>query len=482
MLLLLSAAAAAAQPTVAAAQTPTVSAPTPWPLKTPAELKKLHGPTFVGMQVLTYRREQQPAVEGAAPEVTIGIGRSFLVYEDGDDRRVIDLRLARIYELNRKRYVNSPLAAELDLRDSDLRNRNLQSRPVAAAGGPDKAGAGPDPFWDATELKVTAPNERAPATETRQDGGDTVFAYKGEEVMRWRPTDKPLPSSVSGNLGRALLWFWPGHPSLHAKIAAGGRAPQHFLVRWRSGGEMRTDDYRLTGSRWCDTCAALPDDAQPGLLTGGFFESDLAPIMTAAVEGKISMVTSEDYLRRIAAALDRDAPLQAFLVFLERALQYDTRRCSPSDAGDYCGVINRLLAQVQGNAQIQTFRRNLGAQSVPAAKAIADLRKQAGPYAPYIDLATVNATPPAAFWFKASDQEPLRTAERLMASALDGMPMVPAVYRDIGNMYFAAVHPRKAWLTWEMGKAVQGRSSDRKLWHQAEKAETQARQRHPDFF
>jgi hypothetical protein len=476
MLLLLSA-------TASAAQAPAVGAPTPWPLKTPAELKKLHGPTFVGMQILTYRREQQPAVDGAAPEVTIGIGRSILFYEDGDDRRIIDLRLARIYDLHRKRYVNSPLAAELDLRDSDLRNRNLQSRPVsAAAGEPDKAGAGPDPFWDATELKVTAPNERAPAIETRQDGGDTVFAYKGQEVMRWRPTDKPLLSSVAGNLSRALLWFWPGHPTLLTKIASGGRAPQRFVVRWRSGGEMRTDDYRLTDSRWCDTCAALPDDAQPGLLTGGFFESDLAPIMTAAVEGKISVVTSEDYLRRIAAALDRDAPLQAYLVFLERALQYDTRRCAPSETGDYCGVINRLFAKMQGDAQIQTFRRNLGVQSVPAAKAIADLRKQAGAYAPYIDLATVNTMPPAAFWFKASDEEPLRAAERLMAAALDGMPMVPAVYRDIGNMYFAAVHPRKAWLTWEMGKAVPGRSSDKNLWLQADKAETQARQRHPDFF
>jgi hypothetical protein len=80
LMLLLSIAMAAAQPSVAAAQTPAVGAPTPWPLKTPAELKKLHGPTFVGMQILTYRREQQPAVEGAAPEVTIGIGRSFLVF------------------------------------------------------------------------------------------------------------------------------------------------------------------------------------------------------------------------------------------------------------------------------------------------------------------------------------------------------------------------------------------------------------------
>src|SRR5262245_23665999 len=145
LMLLVSTAMAAAQPTVAAAQTPAVGVPTPWPLKTLAELKKLHGPTFVGMQVLTYRREQAPAVEGAAPEVTIGIGRSILFYEDGDDRRVIDLRLARIYDLHRKRYVNSPFAAELDLRDSDLRNRNLQSRPVAAASEPDKADAGPDP-------------------------------------------------------------------------------------------------------------------------------------------------------------------------------------------------------------------------------------------------------------------------------------------------------------------------------------------------
>jgi hypothetical protein len=69
-----------------------------------------------------------------------------------------------------------------------------------------------------------------------------------------------------------------------------------------------------------------------------------------------------------------------------------------------------------------------------------------------------------------------------MASALAGMPMVPPVYRDLGNMYFAAVIPRLAWLTWEMGKAVPGRSAESNLWQNAERFEATARQRRPEFF
>src|SRR5215510_13351226 len=36
------------------------AAETPWPLKTPTELKALHGPTFTGLHILTYRRTQEP--------------------------------------------------------------------------------------------------------------------------------------------------------------------------------------------------------------------------------------------------------------------------------------------------------------------------------------------------------------------------------------------------------------------------------------
>src|SRR5712671_6697160 len=85
----------------------TAKCETPWPLRTPAELKTLHGPTFIGMQILTYLRSQDPKVEGAAAQIVIGIGQDIIYREDGQNRRVVDLRLGRIYDVRGTRYVDT---------------------------------------------------------------------------------------------------------------------------------------------------------------------------------------------------------------------------------------------------------------------------------------------------------------------------------------------------------------------------------------
>lgn len=82
------------------------------------------------------------------------------------------------------------------------------------------------------------------------------------------------------------------------------------------------------------------------------------------------------------------------------------------------------------------------ANRVGLAKALAAMREKVGANAYYIDLASVDAIPEGALRFKTGEQEPLKSAERRMASALAAMPLVPDVYRDIGNIYFAAVDTR----------------------------------------
>jgi hypothetical protein len=435
------------------------------------------------MQILTYRRSQEPKVEGAAPQTVIGIGQDIIFREDGTHRRIVDLRLGRIYDVEGMRYVNSPMATEIVWRDSEMASRINLVKAMAAAGiDQDKLSLIREPFWSAIELKVTPANEAPPAINTRLEGGETIFLYNDAEVVRWRQTDKALPPQVAANLGRALRWFFQAHPQLIAKLAADGRAPQHAMVRWRAGNDLRTDDYQLVSSQWCATCQALPANAQPGLFVGGVFEKEMAPVMIAASQGKLNATSSEEYLRRVDAALERDAPLDAWLWFLERLLQDGTRKCQPGEAGDYCRIQNRLSMTAQSDANVRTLLQGTSKQTLESANAIAGLRNKAGSNAYYIDLASVNAIPQSALWFKSVDQEPLRSAERRMVSALVGMPMVPAVYRDIGNMYFAAVDVRRAWLAWEMGKANLGRSIETNLWRNADVAEALARQRHPEFF
>jgi hypothetical protein len=456
---------------------------TPWPLRTPAELKALHGPTFTGMQILTYRRTQEPKVEGTAPQIVLGIGQDTIYREDGQSRSIIDFRLGRIYDLKGPRYVNGAIAPMIVFFESELASRLNLSKALGAAGiGEDKLGATGDPFWRAVELKVMPTDEPPPAVTSRVDNSETVLLYKDAEVVRWRPADKALPAAAAANLARALRWFFPVHPSLIAQLVKDGKVPQHLVVHWLLAGKPQVDDYQLVGSRWCATCEALPADAQPGLFVGGVLENEMAPIMIAATQGKFTAVASEDYLHRVDAALDNGATLEAFLWFMERALQYGMHKCQPAETDDYCRVQNRLAAKGQSDPDLRIFAQGTSRASMESANALAGLREKVGRNAYYIDLSIANAVPASAIWFKSVDTEPLKSTEKRMASALAAMPLVPAVYRDIGNMYFNAMSVRNAWLVWEMGRANPGRSAEPNLWAHVDAMEAKTRQRHPEFY
>jgi hypothetical protein len=230
----------------------------PWPLKTPAELKALHGLGFSGAHILTYRHTVKPDRPGTAPETVIEIGKG------------------------------NPL----------------------------------------------------PVVETREEDGETVFSYKGEEALRWRPMGQPLPEVAAARLRHALLWLWPVHPNLAASVSADGKAPQHLVVRTHAAGQSQNHDYQLIKSNWCETCDAIPADAEPTPPEGSSddgFATDLVPIMIEASAGRFTPVSSDEYLRRTDVALDRGATLEAFLWFIERSLQDGIQRCQPGDGASGAG-------------------------------------------------------------------------------------------------------------------------------------------------
>jgi hypothetical protein len=100
-----------------------------------------------------------------------------------------------------------------------------------------------DPFWTAVELKVTTPGDPSPPMEMRKDNGDTVFSYKGDEALRWRPAKEPLPAASATHLGHALLWLRPMHPLLAARLSAEGKAPERLKVRLHVATQSQTHDY-----------------------------------------------------------------------------------------------------------------------------------------------------------------------------------------------------------------------------------------------
>ena len=149
-------------------------AETPWPLKTPAELKTLHGPTFTGLHILNYCPPQEAAEAGAAAATVIGIGRDIMFRDDGGNRRVIDLRSAASTR-SATSYINYPMAADIVWFDAELFNRVGLGKALAAAGlDQEKQSVAREPFWDAIELKVTVPNSRLRRSRRARSGRNDV--------------------------------------------------------------------------------------------------------------------------------------------------------------------------------------------------------------------------------------------------------------------------------------------------------------------
>jgi hypothetical protein len=180
----------------------------PLAFEDPAELKALHGPTFSGALILTYRHTVEPERPETAPETIIGIGKDFLFRQEGKTRFVVDLRLGRIYLGMDNHYVSFPMEANIVFWDSEAANRAVLSK--AAAAGRLPAAASFDPFWNAVELRLTVPGDPPPTVETREEDGETVFSYKGEEVLRWRPMSEPLSAAAAAQLRHVLLCVRPG--------------------------------------------------------------------------------------------------------------------------------------------------------------------------------------------------------------------------------------------------------------------------------
>jgi hypothetical protein len=453
-------------------------AETPWPLRTPAEIKALHGADFTGMHVFTYRHTSTPAKPNTSPETIIGIGKHLIYRADGADRMVVDLRFGRVYWFQGgNRYINVSIAPFVAWGEFELANRVQLKKILSAAVDEAKARVMYDPFWTPAEMKVVAPGEDMPALKKREQDGTQIFNYDDVEVMHWRPMPAALPEPFSANLRRAFLWFFESHPVLLTMVAGENRLPQYWMLRKKRVGDLHTDEYTLADARWCATCEAFPSDAEVVLGFRGVFQERIAPVMIAAAQGKFAATSTEEYLRRIDTAARQGVMLEATLWLLEMGLQEPARPCQPSDASAYCDVTRRVVPQLRADAEVQTLIKGLQARSVENSNAIAALREKVRSNAYYIDLASANALPDSAFRSKAGDSAELKFLE-----ALKAMPMVPAVYRDIGNMYYTGMNFWQAWLVWELGRAVKGRSSEPTIWQRFDRMEAEARRRHPEFY
>lgn len=463
----------------------------PWPLKGVDELKQLHGPTWSGVQLLTYRHSTDYN-EPVSARTIIGLGRDAIFREDDGRRVVVDFRLGRIYEMEATgRFQNSPIAAEIVARTWQRAvrppSKRVEDRFVPVDGTEDRRpvlenlwAPMSEQFWEVSETHISHFSDAKAVWETRQIGPVTEFLHDTHTVVRWRPADMALPEEVAAQLRRAFTWLWHGHPSILKTLDQGRRPPALLAIGLPRRRGFAVETFELESMEWCAACELMPATAQPGALGDGVFVRDLWPIMTAAAGGGYTQVAEDVYLERIKDALERDHVLEAWLWHLEANFQYQIPT-SPSDPkvvrdGDPRAEVLRKAEEVEEVRAIQPGKGQ-------SPETLLRLRANVPANAYILEYFWANRLANETVRFEGlRTGQPPQQALEFMTRALRAMPLVPLIYSDVGDLYYRATCPKEAWLAWELGQALPVRNVVSGIWGKPKFLEEVARADHPEFY
>ena len=455
-------------------------AETPMPLKTPLELDAARGSNPAGMQVMTFQHKATYPLPGHSDTVTLSIGPDSFSFREGDRNMAVDFKLGRVFSiLPDGHYFSYPAEAAIIQRVDERINRDGMVRMLKAMPrqGSNLAALDQtmDTFWMASELHIVMPSDPKPDVTQRDEDPASIWSHGGVDTVTYTPGEV-LPTPLAKVMRKALLWTFPGEPSILSQIS--GHVPSHLSVTLRVAGSLATDDYVLSKSKWCAECRAIPAAASPLLTATGTdpFGAAMWPVMAAAVQGKTHARTEADYfLLTDKAAADKNS-VSALLWFSERALQYPgAADCQAGSATKPCQEIAAIRA-LGADPSIKALSSVLGGPcGANCADAFAPFRTRAPAQGYMLDLFQANKLTPHPW---VGNKE----AEGLFASALAGMPNVPPVYRDISAYYMRSAEPVPALRTMEMAQFIGGSSADPKLWEALMAAEQNVRARYPDFF
>jgi hypothetical protein len=470
----------------------TAQAELPWPLKGAGELKQLHGLTWTGMQLLTYRHSTDYN-EPVSARTIIGLGRDAIFREEDGHRVVVDFRLGRIYEMEANgRFQNSPIAAGIAERvhQRSIRplSRRVESRFAPVDGKEDRRpvmenlwAPMSDPFWTASETHVTHPSDAEAVWETRKIGPVTEFLRDGHTAVRWQPKDKALPKEVAAQLPRAFTWLWAGHPAILKTLSQGQQPPALLAIGLPKMRGFAVETFELESMEWCATCELMPPTAQPTVLGNTVFARELWPIMVAAVGGGYTQVTEKIYLERIESALEQDRVLEAWLWTAESSFQYKIPT-SPSNPevpleDDPRGVVLRKAKEIEEIREIQQKNGQM-------LETLLRLRERVPTNAYMLEFFwVVNSIDKKNVLFDGlRTGQPPQQALEFLTRSLQAMPLVPLVYSDMGILYQNAARPKEAWLAWELGQGLPVRNVFPHIWDKPKSLKEAARTEHPEFY
>jgi hypothetical protein len=343
------------------------------------------------------------------------------------------------------------------------------------------------PFWIESQLGIADGDRKRPAiaAETLPDGA-IRFRAAGEEVALFAPEPGVALSAPQRRLfARFLSYRLPLHPEIVAAIAATGLLPRRLVLVTVAGEDRQPAALVLQRADLVDGDYPLSSTLAPLVASDAGEDPEavamriLMPMMYDAASGRLPVGPRPlaAYRRAIDDALQHQQGFEAALLIAEMTLQFGRGAgdCAamPSDAPCRAPAeINRALAGDERAAELfraQSLDRENPAQAVAQWR---KLRREDVADGFVVDVFLAS---------RLSLAGQRGEAAAAFAAALRGNPYLPGVYKDIGDHFLRGLRADYAWLSYDLGRVLPGRSGIDAL-SEIDRIERHLSLLHPELF
>lgn len=394
------------------------------------------------------------------------IGSDYVDISEGERETLYDFRLRRRLSLDRtaRVFANFSLYGDVAFRQFELGKRVTLAAMFGGESSGEPLPLGLQPFWLESDLGVASGAKHEPVIErdTLADGA-MRFRLDGEEVALFAPASEAVPAELRRSFARFLRLHLPIHPDILAAIALDGRLPQRLVLVRAAAGERRPIGLVLRAATLPKGDYPLPADFAPRPLAGQASDAEalslrgLLPIMLDTAAGRHGAPRPlADYRRAVDQALGRGQTFAATLVLAEAALQYGAAagECAPGLGWIFpCRDAEELGRKLAADPRAALFYRAQTAEPKdPAAAAAlwADLKHDDVANGYVIDAFLAD---------RLSASGHREDAMGAFSRALHGNPYLAGVYKELGDHFLRASRTELAWICYDFGRVLPGRST-----------------------
>lgn len=403
----------------------------------------------------------------AAPvPLTALIAPDYIDVVEGGRETLYDFRLRRRFNLDRaaKVFANFSLYGDVAFRRFEL-NKRVELADLFA-----ETSHGEDPplplqrFWLESDIGLAGGAKPLAISQEPTADGAVRFRFDHEEVALFAPAPQPVPPELRQSFARFLRRSLPIHPDILAAIALDGRLPQRLVLIGLAEGRRRPIGLVLKAAEPLEIDYPLPATLEPRPLAGQASDTEatslrgLMPAILDAVSGRHGPPRPlADYRRAADTALKQKQGFAAMLLLSEAALQYGAAagdctaglgwaaRCRRTEE------INRVLDEDPRTALFYKAQTVTPKDPAAAAAAWQELKHDDVPGGYVVDAFLADRLSAAGH---------RQEAMGAFAVALAGNPYLGGVYKELGDHFLRASRTDLAWICYDLGRSLPGRSAD----------------------